>query len=152
MQSYAGTQMFYDPYVNALDYGVRLSPETIGPSFTLVLKNLQMALDNSNEVKSIQKSYVGDDRLAATFARKNMLPFTGRQLVDRVVESPIYEYYSLLWAANNDDRVMRQAAWEIVRGKPALILRYTARNLFHFIFKPGYGHSRYSLNPSVPSS
>jgi hypothetical protein len=150
MQSYTGSQMFYDPYVNALDYGIRLSPETIGPSFTLVLKNLQMALDNSNEAEFIQKSYVGGDRLAAAFARTNMLPFTAEQLIDRVIESPNYEYYSLLWAANNDDRVMRQAAWEMAWANPTLILRYTTRNLFHFVFKPGYDHSRYTLNPFGP--
>ncbi len=150
MQSYTGSQMFYDPYVNALDYGIRLSPETIGPNFTLVLKNLRMALDNSNEAEFIQKSYVGGDRLAAAFARKNMLPFTAEQLMARVIESPNYEYYSLLWAANNDDRVMRQAAWEIAWAHPTLILRYVTRNLFHFVFEPGYSHSRYSLNPFGP--
>ena len=147
--SYTGAQMFYNPYVNSLDYGVRLWPQTVGPNFAHVFNDLREAL-GENEAKFIQNSYVGADEAAAVFARENMLSFTPDQLIDRMIESPNYEYYSLLWAANYDDRIMLRAAWEIVRSHPSLVLRYTARNLLHFLFNPGYEHSRYNLDPFGP--
>jgi hypothetical protein len=148
--SYTGTQTFYDPYVNSLDYEIRLWPRTVGSNFARVVKNLQAAVGPENEAAFIQNSYVGGDKAAAAFAQVNMLPFTGKQLIDRVIESPNYEYFSLLSAANADDQVMLRAALEIARAYPSLLWRYTTRNLFHFIFDPGYTHSRYSVDPFGP--
>ena len=46
--------------------------------------------------------------------------------------------------------MLLQAALEIARAYPAMMLRYSARNLFHFIFEPGYSHTRYNFKPFSP--
>jgi len=148
--SYTGEQLFYDPYVNLLDYRVKLSPKAVGPAFTFALEQLRTAVEpNPSDSAFVVKSYIGSDRSAQVFAQKNIFPFTAQQLIDRTLDSPNYEYYSLICAAN-DDKIMLHAAWEIARNNPALILRYTTRNILHFVFDPGYGHSRYSLDPFGP--
>jgi hypothetical protein len=62
---------------------------------------------------------------------------------------PNWEYYTLICIAN-DDRVLLAATFEMARANPMLILRYSVRNLIHFIFNPGFKHSRYNLNPFSP--
>jgi hypothetical protein len=151
--SYAGEQIFYNPYVNALDYGIHLSPKAIGANFTLVIEHLRAELQPSPKrstfiAREIANNYTGDG--ARQFADANILPLTANQLIDRVLSRPNYEYWSLLSDAN-DDRLMFKAALELMRTYPGLVLQYFARNLFHVIFAPGYKHSRYNLDPSSPA-
>ncbi len=42
--SYTGEQVFYDPYVSSFDYGIDLSPESIGPDFSFAVENLRKKL------------------------------------------------------------------------------------------------------------
>jgi hypothetical protein len=144
--SYLGEQLFYNPYVNALDYGVRLKPEEIGPNFTLAIEQLRKRLaPNPRNSKFIQRDYKSPANEAA-FAEAYIDPFTTDELIDRVLTEPNWEYYTLLCMVN-DDRILLSASFEMARANPTLILRYSMRNLIHFVFSPGYKHSRYNLNP-----
>lgn len=147
--SYVGAQMFYNPYLNTLDYGIRLSPEQVGPNFALALATLRDRLQPSpKQSKFMPLHYVGsaDTR---RFAAAYMFPYTAEQLIDQILARPNYEYYTLICEAN-DDRILLRAALEIARAHPAMILRYATRNIFHFIFDPGYSHTRYNFNPFRP--
>jgi hypothetical protein len=147
--SYLGEQLFYNPYINALDYGIRLKPEDIGPNFTLAIEQLRRRLaPNPQDSKFIQTEYKGPPDETA-FAEAHIDPFTTDELIDRVLTEPNWEYYTLLCTAN-DDRTLLHATFEMARAEPTLILRYSMRNFAHFLFNPGYKHSRYNLNPFRP--
>ena len=151
--SYTGEQLFYDPYVSSFDYGIRLSPEKIGPNFALAVKHLRDRLQpNPRASRFISERYVHADAqpsMARQFAEENIYPFTTDQLIDRILTHANWEYYLLLCGANSD-RLMLDATFEIAKAHPDLILKYFVRNLIHFIFNPGYKHSRYNLNPFSP--
>jgi hypothetical protein len=149
MPSYVGAQLFYNPYLNTLDYGIRLSPNDVGPNLARAVDELRKHLQpNPKDSEFIRTQYAGPP-YETKFAEKYIDPFTTDELIEQVVTSPNWEYYALLCTAN-DDRVLLAAAWEIARAYPGLILRYSVRNLLHFIFSPGYKHSRYNLNPFRP--
>ena len=115
--SYTGKQ-FYNPYINALDYGIRFSPQDIGPNLTLAVEQLRSQLSPNPESASlIQNHYLRDDAApdrARAFAEVNIFPFSPDQLIDRIITHPNWEYYVLLCEAN-DDHVMLLAALEIAR-------------------------------------
>jgi hypothetical protein len=147
--SYTGAQSFYNPYLNTLDYGIKLSPNDVGPNFAQAVTTLRNRLQpNPQQSEFVRKHYLGSAG-EQQFAAANMFGLTPEQLIDQVLASPNYEYYTLLCEAN-DDRVMLAAALEIARAYPGMILRYSIRNLLHFIFEPGYRHTRYTLNPFMP--
>lgn len=145
--SYTGRQFFYNPYVNAFDYQIRLLPEFLGAG-TVQLKDALYGRFKSDVATYIKEKYVSNDaaqEAARTFAEVNMYPFTADELIERVFKVPNWEYYRLLSSAA-DDRVALQAAMEIMQVHPGLVLRYSARNFYHFIFDPGFAHTRYNLN------
>jgi hypothetical protein len=147
--SYLGRQVFYDPYINTLDYGIRLSPRDVGPNFTRALDELRNRLQPSPRDSEFVRTQYGGTDLKAEFVSAYIDPLTTDELMDQVLARPNWEYYTLLCLAN-DDHVLLAAALEIARAHPSLILRYSVRNLLHFTFNPGYKHSRYNVNPFGP--
>ena len=148
--SYTGAQIFYDPYVNSFDYKIHLEPARIGPSFRFAVDQLRQKLaPDPKDSQVIRRIYDNSPR-ALEFSRANMYPFSTDQLIDKVLTSSNYEYYSLLCDAN-DDQTMLRAAWEISRAYPWLILSYSFRNLVHFIFNPGFTHARYTFEQFGPA-
>jgi hypothetical protein len=147
--SYTGAQAFYNPYVNTLDYGIRLSPDDVGPNFALALTTLRDRLQPSPKDSPFMRQHYLGSPAEDEFAAANMASFTPDQLIEQILARPNYEYYTLICEANND-RVLLRAALEIARAHPAMMLRYPARNLFHFIFEPGYSHTRYNFKPFSP--
>jgi hypothetical protein len=143
--SYFGQQAFYNPYLNTFDYGIRLSPE-VGPNFARAVEELRKRLQPDPQHSELIHSVYANTQYKIEFARANFDPLSADQLIDRVLTAPNWEYYTLLSLAN-DDRVLLAAAWEIARAYPGLIVRYSVRNLLHFIFEPGYKHSRFNFNP-----
>jgi hypothetical protein len=144
--SYLGRQIFYDPYLNTLDYGIRLSPHDVGPNFTRALDALRNRLQPSPRDSEFVETQYGRTDYKGEFASAYIDPLTTDELMDQVLARPNWEYYTLLCLAN-DDRLLLAAALEIARAHPSLILRYSVRNFLHFTFDPGYKHSRYNLNP-----
>ena len=149
--SYLGQQTFYNPYLNTLDYGIRLSPHDVGPNFTRALDELRNRLQPSPRDSEFVETQYGRTGAKAEFASAYIDPFTTDELMDQVLARPNWEYYTLLCIAN-DDRVLLAAALEIARAHPSLILRYSVRNFLHFTFNPGYKHSRYNVNPFRPEA
>ena len=149
MPSYVGEQFFYNPYLNTFDYGILLSPSDVGPNLTHAVDELRKRLQPTpKESEFIRTQYDGPP-YQTEFAEAHIDPFTTDELIKQVLASPNSEYYTLLCEAN-EDRVLFAAALEIARAYPSLILRYSVRNLVHFVFSPGYKHSRYNLNPFRP--
>lgn len=147
--SYTGAQLFYNPYINTLDYGIKLSPSEVGTNFAQVVTNLRVRLQpNPKDSKFLPEHYAGSAD-TKQFAEANMFGLTSDQLIDQVLARPNYEYFTLLSEAN-DDRVLLAASLEIARTHPFMILRYSLRNFLHFIFAPGYAHTRYNFNPFSP--
>jgi hypothetical protein len=147
--SYTGTQLFYNPYINMLDYGIKLSPSDVGPNFAQVVTELRNRLQpNPKESKFLPEHYIGSAD-AQQFAEANMFGLTTDELIDQVLARPNYEYFTLLSEAN-DDHVLLAASLEIARTHPIMILRYCLRNFLHFIFAPGYAHTRYTFKPFSP--
>jgi hypothetical protein len=142
--SYFGQQAFYDPYLNTLDYGIRLSPD-VGPNFAQAVEELRQRLQPDPQHSELIYRVYAIGPYATEFAQAYMDPLTTDQLIDHVLTTPNWEYYRLLCLAN-DDRVLLSASWEIARAHPGLIVRYWVRNLLHFIFVPGYKHSRFNFN------
>jgi hypothetical protein len=149
--SYLGRQIFYDPYVNTLDYGIRLSPHDVGPNFTRAIDELRNRLQPSPRDSEFVQTQYGRTDYKAEFASAYIDPLTTDELMDQVLARPNWEYYTLLCLAN-DDRLLLAAALEIARAHPSLVLRYSVRNFLHFTFNPGYKHSRYNLNPFGPEA
>jgi hypothetical protein len=147
--SYLGEQAFYNPYLNTLDYGIRLSPTGIGPNFTLAITTLRDRLQPDPKDSLFMRQHYLGPPAEDEFAAANMDPFTPDQLIEQILARPNYEYYTLICEAN-DDHVLLRSALEIARAHPAMMLRYSARNLRHFIFEPGYAHTRYNFKPFSP--
>ena len=144
--SYTGEQLFYNPYLNTLDYGIVLSPAEVGPSLALAAERLRsQLLPSPRDSKFISAAYSGWSA-AQEFVERNITPFTSDELMNRVFRNPNWEYYALLCRAN-DDKLMLEAAWEIARAYPGLVFQYSARNVFYFVFTPGYKHLRLSQGP-----
>lgn len=146
LPSYTGEQIFFDPYLNTANYGIRLLPKRVGPNLELIVENLrrllQPSVTGSEFVQQQIAPLYAHSGEPKEFADANIFPFSPDQLIERIFTKPNYEYYLILCAAA-DDRVLLHAAFEIARAYPGLIVRYFMRNLLHFIFDPGYKHSRY---------
>ena len=144
MPSYIGEQVFFAPYINTANYGIHLSPKEVGPNFDFAVENLRQLLKPNAASSEFVRQQIAPRYLHSggpkEFAETNIFPFTPDELIDRILAKPSYDYYMMLCAAA-DDRVLLHAAFEIARAHPSLIVRYAARNLFHFIFDPGYKHS-----------
>src|SRR4029079_15211168 len=95
--SYTGKQTFYNPYINAYDYRIRLSPEYVGPNTAFLKKNLYEHL-KPGVTAYIQEHYVAKDAArgsAQKFAEANMYPFTADEFIERIFTIPNWEYYNL---------------------------------------------------------
>ena len=147
-QRHAGCQVFYNPYLNTFDYGVHLSP-AIGPNVAHAIDTLRKNLQPSPRESKFINWYAGLGEEEEIFVQENMFPFTAEQLSERVLVRANFDYYSLLCTAN-EDRVLLHAGLEIARANPSLVARYFVRNLFHFIFNPGYKHQAYNFNGFSP--
>ena len=136
--SYTGEQVFYDPYVNSTDFGIVLGPQ-LGPAMGIVQQRLIAAL-----TPSPQQSKLVTDLAAINppdFARDNLLLATVDEAMFRIWHQPNYEYAMLIDEAV-DDATLLAAAGEIARAHPLYIGAYVIRNAWHFIFEPGFAHTR----------
>jgi hypothetical protein len=131
--SYAGEQIFYDAYVNAEELGYPLN-DLHAPRFDL----LRAALHR----------YLGQpDKLAEAIEAEPQsfqANFRYPDLEQRIWQHPNYEYALFLDGVASDDLLLG-AALDIYRAWPAYAVRVVARNLWHFVFFPGFAHTRYNL-------
>lgn len=146
--SYTGQQTFYDLYINASEFGIRLSPD-VGPALRQMTETLREKLQPDVAQSSyLQTGWFAD--YPPSFADEYILSYTPDELIERIYEAPNYEYYLILASASDSDQLVMQASWEIARAYPTYVAQYTLRNLSHMLFQPGYAHTRYNVNPFSP--
>lgn len=131
---YTGAQVFYNPYMNARDYGVRLDPRG-GPALIRLDADLRAALARP-EFLADHRAIEPPDFAAWMFAG---------DIAERVWAEPNWEYFTLLCDAEAADRVLLDAGMELAAAHPLMTARYTLRNLWLFLVNPGWQHSRYNV-------
>ncbi len=136
-----GMQVFYGAYLNLGDFGVRLSPD-FGPNTKIMLEKLRQELQPSTRESALIKRALYDD--PAEFMEKYVYAYTPEELFEIICTKPNEEYWNILYAIDPNDRFYLDAAMEIARSKPWYVVQYSARNLWHSVFDPGYGFARYN--------
>jgi hypothetical protein len=137
-----GLQTFYGTYQYTGDFGVQLSPD-FGPNTKYLLEELRRQLQpNVRESKLIKRALPDDP---PEFMEQHVLKYTPDELVEKIIKEPNEEYYYILLAVDSNDQFYGKVAWEIARARPWYVVQYTARNLWHALFAPGYYASRYNV-------
>jgi hypothetical protein len=144
--SYTGQQIFYNLYINSKEFGVQLSPE-LGPNMAKITDSLFKLTQPSLRESRFIYGYAGNFRPPNDFMEEHIYAFTPETFIKRVYEVPNWEYYTLLCDAERNDQLFLGASWEIVRANPFYVIQYGARNLALMLFRPGYAHSRFNVNP-----
>lgn len=145
--SYTGQQVFYNIYINAAEFGVRLSPG-LGPNLTILGNCLHEAVQPSVReapwVKAVAQS------ASKEFMEEYFYRYTPDELKRRAFEAPNREYYQFFCAPQDNDQIFLKASLEVLRAYPWYFFAYTGRNLWHLLARPGFSHSRYDAIPFHP--
>jgi hypothetical protein len=142
--SYTGRQIFYNPYINSREYGIRIGPE-LGPATTRLIASVRAGLTAHPIDSQFFQDWLAGQHFPKEAADRYFQGRTVDELVDRVLTHPQYDFFELLCLFEPDDRVFRDAAIEIVAHHPFYAVAYTARNLVLFFGTDGFGHSRFGL-------
>lgn len=151
--AYIGGQVFYNLYMNSAEYGIRLSGNP-GPAMREVTDNVYRAMLPRPRSSRFLNKFLGveeppsdfRDKVVIPFAEKYYYPYSAEEFREQLYRTPNWEYYLLILDVNPDPVLLR-ASWEIARAYPLLPIRLTARNLWYFLYKPGYFHTRYNPAP-----
>lgn len=143
MPSYMGEQAIYDPYVNAGEYAIGLSPD-IGPAMRQVIERTDRAVpqDPQQLRSAMAEMYKGHE----SFPEKYYYSLTAPQLRSQLFAHPNVEYFYFLLGAVDDDRLDLAASLEIARRYPGYIAGYSLRNIGMLLAAPGWKHSRFNDN------
>lgn len=136
-----GMQIFYGTYLNLGDFGVRLSPD-FGPNTKIMLDKLRQELQPSARESALIKRALYDD--PREFMEKHVYAYTPEELFEQICTKPNEEYWNILYAIEPADQFYLDVAKEIALSNPWYVVRYSARNLWHAVFDPGYGFARYN--------
>jgi hypothetical protein len=142
--SYTGRQIFYNPYVNSREFGIRIGSE-LGPATARLIASLRAGLTAHPVDSQFFQDWLTGQHFPKEAADRYFRGRTVDELVDRVLTHPHYDFFELLCLFEPDDRVFRDAAIEIVVHHPFYAVAYTARNLVLFFGTDGFGHSRYGM-------
>jgi hypothetical protein len=137
-----GMQTFYGTYQYTGDFGVQLSPD-FGPNTKHLLEELRKQLQPNVRESELIKRALPDD--PPEFMEQHVYAYTPDELVEKIIKEPNEEYYYILLSVDPNDQLYTKVAWEIARARPWYIVQYTARNLWHALFAPGYSGSRYNV-------
>jgi hypothetical protein len=142
--SYTGRQIFYNPYVNSREFGIRIWPG-LGPATAQLVSSLRAGLTAHPIDSQFFQDWLAGQQIPEEAANRYFRGRTVEELVERVLTHPHYDLFELLCLFEPDDRVFRDAAIEIMTHYPLYPVDYTVRNLFLFFGTPGYAHPRYGL-------
>lgn len=150
---YLGGQIFYNPYINSLDYGIQLSGD-LGPDMKEVTDRMYDAMLPSPRSSEFLRKYWGGEASSDEFRKNVIIPFEARYFFPYSAEAfrqqlyrvPNWEYY-LMIVTVVPDLVLLRASWEIVKAHPLFTLLFTARNMWYFLYEPGYFHTRFNPIP-----
>ncbi|MBV8777116.1 MAG: hypothetical protein JO258_07960 [Alphaproteobacteria bacterium] len=141
MPSYTGEQVFYATYINSADYSVDLSKRA-GPALSEVRAKLWHALTEPTPEEAEQvKGFVASE--PKEFADAELKPFAPEVLFERIWHQPNYEYLLLIETVVDDHTLLRSAV-EIILHHPWYFATYTLRGAWHYLFDPGWAHTRFN--------
>ncbi len=137
-----GMQILYSTYLYLGDFGYRLSPD-IGPNTKRMLEKIREELRPTVRESVLIRRNVGDT--PPEFMEKYFYAFTPEQLIEKLSTEPNEEYYwNVLFSIDDNDQFRLAIAKEIALSHPWYIVQYSARNLWHAVFDPGYATTRYN--------
>ena len=147
---YTGGQIFYNPYINSLDYGIQLSSD-LGPSMKEVTDRMYEAMLPSPRSSEFLRRFWDKEDPSPEFRKTVIIPFEARYFYPYSAEEfrqqlyrlPNWEYYYMIITIV-PDAVLLRASWEIVKAHPFFALRFAARNIWYFLYEPGYFHTRFN--------
>ena len=150
---YTGGQIFFNPYINSLDYGIRLSGD-LGPNMKRLTDEVYQAmLPSPRSSKFLTNLYQAEappsefrDQVIIPFLNVYFYPYTAAQVRQQLFDLPNWEYYYVIFSVVPDS-VLLKASWEIIQKHPLFAIEYTARNLWYFLYQPGYFHTRFNPVP-----
>jgi hypothetical protein len=146
--SYTGEQVFYNAYINSVEYGVDLAAEP-GVAMARVRDEVRRALRPTPRLNPLIGNFIADQNEPPGFAEENLLLPSVEALSERIWRQPNYEYWMLITLIV-DDRTLLRATLEIVAAHPGYFAAYTLRGAAHFLFAPGYAHTRYNTHGYSP--
>src|SRR3990167_1955553 len=142
--SFNGGQTFQNLYVNSREFGIRLSPD-IGPAMKKLTDNLYQALLPQPALSSFIRPE--NNAAHAEFLQTYVYPFSVKAFMQQIYDVPCWDYNAMLYGATNSDALFFAASIEIIRSYPWYPVAYTARNMWHLLYRPGYAHTRYNVHP-----
>lgn len=142
MPSGKGMQTFYTMYLYLGDFGYRLSPD-MGPKTKEMLEKLRQDLEPSVRDSALVKRSLPET--PANFMEPHVYAYTPDQLIEKIETRPNEEYWAILLGVEPIDRFYFDVAKEIAFSKPLYVAQFTARNLWHMLFSPGYATTRYNV-------
>lgn len=141
--SFNGGQTFQNLYVNSKEWGIHLSPQ-LGPAMKKITDDLYRAVLPRPSLSSFIRPE--GNEVNEKFLNANVYPFSAQEFVHQIYEAPSNDYYDMIYGAASDDPLFFKAAWEIVRRYPWYPFAYTARNMWHLLYAPGFAHARYTVH------
>lgn len=150
--SYTGQQLFYNLYMNSAEYGITLGPE-LGPDMRTItdIVHEKMLPDPRDSATLAEFSGIRTaspefrDKVLTPFYEKYFFPFTADEFSRQLYRQPNWEYYWLMCLVVDNDPIFVRASWEIFRAHPIFAVKFTLRNLWRFMYNPGWFHTRYNV-------
>lgn len=147
--SYTAAQLFYGPYVNSVEFGIRISPD-LGPNTAALYDHLRERLGPVPAENPIVRAFV-DGAPAGDFVENQIEGQDLDQLIDSLFAEPNAAYFQLLTGGFEQDQelssILMGSIFEIAWNHPLFIARYAGRSLWHLLFDPGWGHSMWNTLP-----
>lgn len=137
-----GMQIFYSTYLYLGDFGYRMSPD-FGPNSKILLEKLREGLQPNVRDSALVKLALPDN--PPEFMEEHVYAYTPEQLFEKIVTRPNEEYWAILLNIDPNDQFYLDVAKEIARSNPWYVVQYSARNLWHAVFDPGYATTRYNV-------
>lgn len=146
-RSYAGRQIFYNLYVNSREFGARFD-ESLGPATQTLFKRVRDLLKNGALTGAKMREFYAAHGYPPVASEFLFTRYQGRdeEFIAALKNSPNHDYYEFFCLLESNDRVFLDSAIEITRANPLLPLKYFARNLFLFVFSPGFTHYRFHVS------
>jgi hypothetical protein len=150
---YTGGQIFYDVYMNSLDYGMQLS-EDLGPNMKQITDKMYEAmLPSPRSSEFLRTFWDGEspsqqfrDQVITPFLTKYFYPYTAKEFRVQLYRLPNWEYYWMICRLVPDSVLLR-ASWEIIKAHPLFVVLFVARNTWYMLYEPGYFHTRFNPIP-----
>lgn len=150
---YTGGQIFYNFYINSSEYGITLSSD-LGPGMKEVTDDIyQVMLPSPRSSKFLSGFYDMEappsdfrNKVIVPFLNKYFYPYSADEFREQLYRNPNWEYYFLIFSVVPDS-VLLKASWEVVKSYPLYPLLFTFRNLWYFLYSPGYFHTQFNPIP-----